>query len=229
MNPIRKPTKASLVLENIRQDIIKGSFAPSEKLLMEDLKMRYGVGCSPIREALARLTSAGLVIQEEQCGFKAAPISINELYDLYRIRSHIETLALQLSIQNGDNKWEGDILAYWHQYEKFLLSSKKFPLDPERWNILQKQFSFSLVKACHSPWLLKIRAILCDQAERYRMLCLSNNYKNKKFINAFITENKILIDTILNRKEEQVLELFNQSWDQSVKMIENILHKTKIK
>lgn len=219
----RKQTKATSVLENIRQDIMSGSFAPDEKLQMEDLKLRYGVGCSPIREALARLASSGLVIQEEQCGFKTSPVSLDELHDLYRIRAHIEKLALQLSMQYGDDEWEADILASWHQYEKFLFSSKSGDLNLERWNIMQRQFLLSLIQACGSPWLLKIHNILYDQSARYRMLCLSANYKNKKFINDFIEENKVLIQNVLARNEKKVIQLSTKGWDASVKMIEKVL------
>jgi GntR family carbon starvation induced transcriptional regulator len=222
---LRKQTKAASVLENIRQDIMSGYFAPDEKLQMDELKQRYGVGYSPIREALSRLSSFGLVNQEDQVGFKTSPISLSELYDLYQMRKHIDALALQLALEHGDDKWEADILASWHQYEKFLQSGK---LDPARWDELQRQFLYCQVKACNSPWLLKIRDMLYDQSERYRSFCLNANNKNKKFIREFIDDNRAFVQALLARNEKKVIQLSNKGWDDSVTMIEKVLRAKKL-
>ena len=42
---------------NIRADIIAGRCPPGTKLQIDDLKSRYGLSASPLREALARLIS----------------------------------------------------------------------------------------------------------------------------------------------------------------------------
>lgn len=45
------PTLTNQVMEVIRQDILLGELAPGQKLVVADLKERYNVGASPIREA----------------------------------------------------------------------------------------------------------------------------------------------------------------------------------
>src|SRR3546814_2186223 len=52
----------------IRADIIAGRFPSGIKLHLEDLKARYGLSASPLREALARLVSQGFVQIENQNG-----------------------------------------------------------------------------------------------------------------------------------------------------------------
>jgi GntR family carbon starvation induced transcriptional regulator len=107
----KKQTKAAKVLESLRQDIISSHFQPGQKLQMKVLKSQYNVGYSPLREALSRLVSSGLVCMKEQCGFSVAPLSLEELYDLYMVRIRLEIQALELSIQNGDDDWEADVTA----------------------------------------------------------------------------------------------------------------------
>lgn len=216
----RKTTKVTKVLENIRQDISAGNFTPNEKLQMDHLKERYGVGYSPIREALSRLVTHGLVHLEDQCGFKVASLSIDELHDLYQIRILIETHALALSIQHGDDQWEADILAGWHRYEKQLTHHQ---LSPTEWDQLQREFSFNLVKACQSPWLLKIRDVLYDQSERYRSLCLNTLYQDKNFLKNFIKEKERVVKAVIARDKNQAIALIKQSWESSIKIVEKIL------
>lgn len=50
------PTLTNKVMEMIRQDILLGELAPGQKLVVADLKARYDVGASPIREALVQLS-----------------------------------------------------------------------------------------------------------------------------------------------------------------------------
>jgi len=74
-------TLASSVYERIREDILIGRLQPGEKLRIDTLRQRYTVGGSPIREALNRLSSEGLVLQHDQRGFGVLPASIEDLVD----------------------------------------------------------------------------------------------------------------------------------------------------
>jgi len=219
----RKKTKANQVLDNLRQDIMNGSLAPGEKLAMELLKERYGVGYSPLREALSCLLGSGLIQAEEQCGFSVAPLSLDELYDLYTVRIHIETLALELSMQKGNDDWEADVIACWHRYSKYLNAIDKKDYAPDKWDVLQKEFRFTLVKACASPWLLKIREQLQEQAMRYRAVCINTYYQDKKILNGFIKENDKLVSAVLARNKETALKICRKSWESSVKIIANAM------
>lgn len=219
-DPMHKKTKATKVFELIREDILNGKFPPSERLQMDDLKARYEVGYSPLREALCKLASTGLVESKEQCGFHVAPLSLEELYDLYHIRLLIENMALELSIERGCEGWEVNVIAQWHKYGKFL-KSKEF--DPNKWGALQREFRNALVAGCKSIWLMKIRELLHEQAIRYRNLCLSSQFKNKNILNNFYKENEKLVEAVLKRNKNQAIKLSEKTWLDSVKIIADVL------
>ena len=61
MNKIEKITAATSVYERLRQDILNGELRPGQKLLIDFISDRYGAGLNPVREALNRLSSEGLV------------------------------------------------------------------------------------------------------------------------------------------------------------------------
>lgn len=219
---IRKLTKASKVLERLRNDIIEGRFKPNERLQMETLKKRYAVGLSPVREALSRLVTHGLVEIEEQCGFKVAALSLEDFYDLYKMRAHIEALALEYSIAHGDDCWEAGVITTWHRYAKYLSPTNK-NIEPTEWERLHQDFRFALLKGCQSPWLLKMRSMLHDQASRYRMMCYGTSFKNKKLLKSIVKENELLVDAVLARDKKKALKLYCDSFDTSVKIIAEAL------
>lgn len=218
-----KKTKAAAVLENLRHDIIRGVYPAGARLQMEDLKERYGVGYSPLREALFQLTASGLVVVEEHCGFTVSPLSREELHDLYRMRMMLEVEGLELAMENGDDQWEADVLASWHCFSKYLASANKNKISPDVWNKLQADYFTSLVKACNSPWLMKLSQVLFDQSERYRYACLGKNSMNKKVIAEYLQENEKLVAAALKRDRKQAVSILQSLWQQSLAAIEEAL------
>ena len=95
----------------LKRDILRGVFAPGEKLLMSALKARYGLGVGPLREALSQLVAEHLVVAISQRGFRVAPMSLAELADIYDARAHLEAMILGLAIARGDDAWEAQIVA----------------------------------------------------------------------------------------------------------------------
>lgn len=107
-------TDSESALLRLKKDILSGSLAPNEKLRVRELIARYGIGASPMREALARLSGTGLVRLEGQKGFRVTPLGHADLIDITRTRQIIESEAIALAIGAGDDLWEGEILKTFH-------------------------------------------------------------------------------------------------------------------
>lgn len=214
-----KKTKASLVLDQLRQDLVQGLYPPGSKLQMDDLKKRYKVGYSPLREALFQLTNKGLVTIEEHCGFTVTQLSKDCLRDLYHTRMNLEIQALELALVRGDDKWEAEVLAKWHQFSKYLQSDTE-EIDPEKWNSLQFAYYKTLIGGCQSPWLIKVIDSLFDQSERYRYACMSSTKNNKKLIAQYLQYNEQLVTAVLRRDKHKLADILKKIWQQSLKTIE---------
>jgi DNA-binding GntR family transcriptional regulator len=161
------------VLRQIRADIVSCRLMPNERLTLEALRERYGVGWSPIREALMRLEADGLVTFEQNKGFRVAAVSRDMLADLMRSRMEIESTTLRWSIENGDVEWEGHLVGSFHRLSrltKFKRSSSG-SISPE-WTSEHRAFHRALVAACGSPTMLGIQQSLFEQAERYVALSI---------------------------------------------------------
>jgi DNA-binding GntR family transcriptional regulator len=162
-------TLADRAYAAIREDVLAGRLAPASRLRLAALQEAYGLGISPLREALMRLAAEGLLIAEGQRGFAVAAVSLEELRDLTATRQRLETAALHDAIAHGDEDWEAGIVASFHR-----LSRTPLPADASEseatgvWEQRHRAFHHALVAACGSPWTLRLVGQLVDQTERYR-------------------------------------------------------------
>src|SRR5262245_65314056 len=100
-------TASETALRLLRRDIVCGVLKPDSKLKLRMLKERYGIGGSPMREALAQLTAQGLVQQLSQKGFRVPPLSRAHLMDITRSRQLVEIEAVTRATAQGDAGCEG--------------------------------------------------------------------------------------------------------------------------
>lgn len=162
-------THAERALYLIHDDIVSGRYSPGERLKPEELKERYGIGLSPIREALLRLTAEGLVSLVGQRGFRVPPATLDELRDIAQVRAELSCFALRASIEQGDDAWEARVVAAFHRLERFYpLMVKQPKANHQEWEARNRDFHAALESACGSPWLLHFNAVAFSQSERYR-------------------------------------------------------------
>jgi len=170
-------TLADRAYRLLRQDIVEGKLEGGRKLKLEGLMADYSIGMSPLREALSRLTGDMLVVSEGQRGYWVAPLSVEELDDISRVRALLETEAINLSIRLGGKDWAEKVQLAFDELRKVEseLPQADVPLPPElanRWETKNRAFHAALVSACNSPWLMRVRDILYQQSERYRRVSL---------------------------------------------------------
>lgn len=163
---------SSYVLARLRGDILSAHFKPNAKLYLKVLIARYETSVAPVREALAVLSGAGLVVSESQRGFRVAPASRADFIDIATLRKQLEISALGLSIARGGETWLREIQRI---YEMFSQISQKAGHDEpisDAWEACHREFHFALISECGSPTLLNFWSQLHDRFDRYRRLTL---------------------------------------------------------
>jgi GntR family carbon starvation induced transcriptional regulator len=193
---------------NIRADIIAGLYPPGTKLQIDDLKARYGLSASPLREALARLISQGFVSVESQRGFRVAGMNAEDLADITLARQVIETAALQRAMARGDDAWEAEILGAYHRLDRYVARLNGRPVENfAEFGELHKAFHEALIAACGSPRLLEEQGRLYDQAERYRHGMMQNFLVAQGV--GIMDEHKQLMDLVLARNTEAACSMLH--------------------
>lgn len=163
-------TLALEVFERLRADILSSQLPPGKKLRFEELRKAYGVGLSPLREALSRLAENRLVVATGQRGFRVPSVSVQDFMDIAMVRKEIEDFALRHSIKNGDDAWEARLVAA--HYKMNLVAKSGKEVSEEVWERRHREFHYTLVSCCNSPCLLHLHGLLNDLFDRYRRLSL---------------------------------------------------------
>jgi DNA-binding GntR family transcriptional regulator len=102
--PIHQNTLADRVTERIREAIIRGNLEPNERLAEPSLATELGVSRSPVREALMRLESDGLVRREANRGFYVWRPSLTDVDEILDLRVMMEVLAAELVVDKLANQ-----------------------------------------------------------------------------------------------------------------------------
>jgi DNA-binding GntR family transcriptional regulator len=96
----RVPTYASktdVVCALLREMIIGGEVQPGEPLRQRDLASRFAVSQTPVREALRRLESEGLVVNDPHRGATVAASEQGATEDKGQVRAVLESLGARLA------------------------------------------------------------------------------------------------------------------------------------
>lgn len=210
-NPVDSSTQnetlASSVYHALLDDILAGKLIPGHKLRLQALKNDYNVGNSPLREALNRLSANGMVVREENKGFRVSPASISELQELIRTRCWLEEIALRESIRNANDQYDERIVLAYHRVSKLTLSNGSSYSSPEQEN-KHREFHQSLISACNSKILLKYCEQLHEQTLRYRNLAAVVQYREGHEGD----EHRAIRDAVLERKADIAVDLLTSHY-----------------
>ncbi len=92
-DPVGRKTASSRAYQTIREMIFAGRFEPGERLKEDDLTSLCGVSRTPVREALRRLATEGLVIDNPHHGVQVAVVQVADLEEIYTLRAMVESHA----------------------------------------------------------------------------------------------------------------------------------------
>lgn len=183
--------------------IIDGTFAPGDRLRIEDLSESLSISPTPIREALNRLEAAGLAEHVPHRGSRVTMVSASEFRDLYELRFILEPLAAAKAAQSFTKEDADAARGHLDRLSAALHAHE----IPEAWEA-HTAFHFTLYRAAKSRWLERLIAPLWDSCRRYR-LQQSNLLANP-------VQNRAEHDKILNACAEHdsataSLELYNHT------------------
>ncbi len=168
--PNTAQSKGISFAERLRADILTARLAPGTKLTVKMLSDLYDCGGSPVREALNRLTSEGLVDRIDRRGFFVAGISADEFADILWNRCFLEAEALERSMKLGGADWEEAVLIAHYRLANLpqTVIGEDGPRPNPGWEMAHKRFHTALLSACGSRILQDACDRLHELNNRYR-------------------------------------------------------------
>ena len=183
-------TKQDYVYEQLYNAILSGRFKPGEHLVLEDLADEMGTSRTPLREAIRRLQTEGLVEFTPHRGAVVTELSVEELIELYHIRSVLDGLAARLAAENLSQKELARL-------EKITIQSeqKLDPQNPDGFEDFNRDFHEIIYRGANAPRLYEMIASLYAQARRHRHLSLLSPGR----ISQILVEHRNILNALIAR------------------------------
>ncbi|OYD23921.1 GntR family transcriptional regulator [Oceanimonas baumannii] len=158
----RELTKSANLTERLINLIVKGEFAAGSKISEPELARRFGVSRGPLREAIMRVESLGLIERAPHVGARVIALSRAKLMEIYAVREALEGMAVRLACQHITEQ-ELDAL------QQLLDTHKAHIEEVEGASYFHQQgdfdFHYRLIQASRNSTLI---GLLCD--ELYHLL-----------------------------------------------------------
>lgn len=214
------PTLTDKVSKMICQDILQGELKPGQKLVVAELKEKYHVGASPIREALVQLSWIKYVKLEPQKGCWVAPVCEHDLRDLFESLRVVSPVLLEKAIACGTESWELDLLTAYHKLSR----AKNVALsgNGSEWEERHHHFFTTLLAGADAKNMFAFFSDLVNQIKRYRYFALSQH--TTAHHSQFDTEeHEMIMKQALAKNAEEAAKLLDNHFNHSMKMIERAI------
>jgi len=154
-------TLAEKAFRTLHSAIITGALRPGARLPIQELAALLEMSPMPIREAVRRLDSAGLVENIPHRGARVTELSITDLAEVYEARLALEVLA----IRRAAPRFTGAHASIAAQRLEAL--GQMSDDNSAATSAAHAAFHFALYEAADSAWLLRLIRPMRETSERY--------------------------------------------------------------
>ena len=219
--PIQKDKLNDQVYDRLCSLLREGEFTPGKPVSVSSISDAFQVSAMPVREALTRLTSNGVLTNVSGRSVGVPALNLSELDDLRNVRLEIEPLATRWAVENRDEVFLRDIAALLEKLElstnakdhrQFVKLNYKFHL-----RIYTQSRSSTLVDMIETLWL-RVSPHLYF-AERDKQFKVSNEHHRR------------VVDMIRNgdpdRAAEAIRDDLSDAYEMLLRNISSELHTHK--
>ncbi|MEH7117366.1 GntR family transcriptional regulator [Neobacillus vireti] len=151
------------VYDYLHEKIVSGIILPGQRIVEEKVSQETGVSRSPIREAIRRLNSDGLVSVSPRGGVRVYRPTFSDFKYLYECRLGLEPTAAHYAAIRMNEK-QRDHLKNVVEEMNVVVEKKNL----EKLKNLSTQFHFLIVEASENPYLMKMMVQLNSLMSFYR-------------------------------------------------------------
>jgi DNA-binding GntR family transcriptional regulator len=198
----------------IKKMILERNISPKEPLSESKLASILGISRTPVREALKKLKSEGIIISSDKKGYFLNVPTAHEIKDLYEVRAILELAAVKFAIQRLDS----DEI---EEFEKKLLKFKAELNngDEGRSDLVKlgKELHFFIIERAGNRKLEELVKTLYEQIEMSRVY---SYYKQRKVsVDEHIKIANALKERDLEKSQSSLEEHFKNAFEMLMKIL----------
>jgi DNA-binding GntR family transcriptional regulator len=160
VRPIESRSVVEQVMTELRRSILSGALEPGRELSLRELAEMLQVSIIPVREALRGLESEGLVVTRPGRSALVAPLDLDELQGIYRLRRRLEPEIAQRSCRLLSDA----------ELDRLERQAVEFGAGKRTMNEIydaHHAFHLALLAPASTSWDIRILSTLWRASERY--------------------------------------------------------------
>lgn len=159
-------SKGDVAYVELRERILSGGLQPGARLAQHELAVELGMSLTPLREAVRRLSSEGLIDLDSQRDARVASMSAAEARQLFEVRLSLDPTAAELAAQR---RTDSDVAALRSSAARLLPVTRAWG---EEALTAHRAFHRALYLASRNDVLIRMLDDLWDKSDRYRRIGL---------------------------------------------------------
>jgi len=193
---------SDIATDSIRNGIIRGEFKMGQAVTEAALSSSLNISKTPVREALSKLESEGLVVSEKNKGYRIFTLSKQEYIELSELRFALESQALRYG-------FDRDLSGMIEKLELILENMEGYLTVPDReiYQSLDNDFHHVFFKSCGNSAITKVydkhQSVIV--ATRLRNLKKENITKHTSF-----EQHKLLVELLISGKIDESVNLLER-------------------
>jgi len=190
------------VYETLKKAICDGGFATGTRLVEEELAKQLQVSRTPIREAMRRLESEGLVAHVHGKGATVLGFSRDDVIELYSIREALEALAIQYTIQHITRDEITRLKAILDNMRAHY--QRKAVGAHFEWN---QKFNDLLIQTCKMPRLTRLINTYREHLHRFRYAAMGKHegrmldalHEHEQILQAVVAKDRATAESLVRK------------------------------
>ena len=217
--------------QNIREKLENGTLLPGDKLITRTLAKEIGVSLSPVREAISRLATEGLIQHTPGAGAVVKRLDIDELDELYVLRDAVESCAAGIAAETmTSNNLEQlqELIDQQATIASDISSSARGTATKKQigiWLRIEEQFHQTVIRCSRNKLLSKV-----NQDHRTLVRIFESQIKHSSILTATVAQTTVdgkrkLLETFQSRDADAAKQLLSRQIQLGRKTVINFLRR----
>lgn len=185
-------SRVKLAYDSTKELIRSGEFSPGSRLRELDLAERLGISRTPVREAVNRLLSEGLLTLNPNGGFSVVTLGRQQVQELYALREFLEGAVARHAAQHAS-------ISEIEALEEMLDRSQLTLSDASQQSLINRQFHRVIGIASHNRYMEQALTQMSDSLE----LVPRTSFEVQGRAEEVLAEHGAILDSIRKRDADQ--------------------------
>lgn len=208
----RPPTLSDAVLRQLREDLIRGRYAPGDRIRVDHVAASFGISPLPVREALRVLLAEGRLEYEPHRGYRVTELTVADVEEIYVMCRLLEGEALRRGVPALDE-------AAMQRMRTALEQLESPPAGASVWDMvsIHQEFHFVPIEYAGLPRLEGELRRLWDHTDHYRPLYL---FGDSDIVELMSRDHRAFLQACADRDVERAIAVLNDHREHAMARLE---------